>query len=188
MIMRVEAMETEGLSVPQTIQEQIALMNDAKGRLLAFVDGLAEPVFDGPSSYAEWSPKDHVAHLGAWAIGVGVLLTKGHRWQAMGLSEAFTAADYDLEKMNEAIYAAYRNISGVEVKAFFNKAHQTILNALATMQDGDLQRPYGFFQPQEQDDGDLTPIISWVAGNTYHHYDEHLAWIKEGLARQLKNN
>lgn len=47
----------------------------------------------------------------------------------------------------------------------------------------DLFRTYSYFQPDEPGEDSGRPIIAWIIGNTYEHYDEHRAWIEELIAR-----
>ena len=55
-----------------------------------------------------------------------------------------------------------------------------MLDALAPLSDEDLQRPYSDFDPAATQGADR-PIIGWIVGDTYDHYDEHRGWIEELL-------
>jgi hypothetical protein len=48
------------------------------------------------------------------------------------------------------------------------------MDKLQSLSDNDLQRPYNHYQPGSNADA---PAISWVVGNTYEHYAQHISWI-----------
>jgi hypothetical protein len=56
------------------------------------------------------------------------------------------------------------------------------MTALEKLSDADLQKPYSHYQPGDPDE--KRPVIEWVAGNTYEHYEEHAGWIKELVAQR----
>ena len=61
----------------------------------------------------------------------------------------------------------------------FQSAHQQMLQALDTLNDQDLYRPYSSYVP----DGSSRrsePVINWIIGNTYEHF-EHQNYIRAQL-------
>ena len=49
------------------------------------------------------------------------------------------------------------------------------------MSDADLQRPYNHYQPSSDRQ---QPVIGWIIGNTYGHYEEHQPWIAAIVASE----
>ncbi|NJN19248.1 MAG: ClbS/DfsB family four-helix bundle protein [Oscillochloris sp.] len=45
-----------------------------------------------------------------------------------------------------------------------------------------LQLPYRHYQPAEQRPDADEPVINWVIGDTYGHYEGHRLWIEQALA------
>jgi hypothetical protein len=125
-----------------------------------------------------YSAKDHLAHLTAWERGIVALLQKKPRFQAMGVEEAFVAGK-TMDDMNEVIYQRNRQRPLIEVLADFEQEHRALLGILAGMDDADLFRPYSYYQPDEPGRDDGRPILSWIAGNTYEHFNEHAGWLRE---------
>jgi hypothetical protein len=54
--------------------------------------------------------------------------------------------------------------------------HNQVLDALGPMTFADLM------QPRFADDPEARPLINWVIGNTYDHYQEHRQTIQDGLS------
>ena len=55
-----------------------------------------------------------------------------------------------------------------------------MLAAVSKLSDTDLLRPYSDFDstPPTLE----APIEGWIHGNTFEHYDEHIGWLRAGLA------
>jgi hypothetical protein len=53
------------------------------------------------------------------------------------------------------------------------------MSALDQLTYEDLQLPYNRYQTDSEGVTGLDqPVIGWVAGDTYDHYEEHIQWIK----------
>ena len=52
--------------------------------------------------------------------------------------------------------------------------HQRLPEKVESLTDEDLQRPYSHYQPTSDR---AEPVIEWVKGSTYEHYEEHTPWI-----------
>jgi hypothetical protein len=130
-----------------------------------------------------WSAKDHVAHLSAWEESLIALLAGRDRGAAIGLGrdEADTPG-HDVDAINALIQRRSRDRSLGDVLAAFRETHQRCVAAVEALSDEDLARPYSHFQPN--DPGNTHPVIGWIVGNTYEHYDEHAGWIAQLLAKQ----
>jgi hypothetical protein len=71
--------------------------------------------------------------------------------------------------------------SHAEVRAMLEESHTRMIATLRAMQDADLIRPYSFYNPEAPEDRRDAPIVGWIAGNTFGHYQEHRPWV-EALA------
>ena len=49
------------------------------------------------------------------------------------------------------------------------------------MDDAALYLPYSHYQPGAPPYNDQ-PVIGWIAGNTFGHYEEHIEWLHSLLA------
>jgi hypothetical protein len=120
-----------------------------------------------------WSVKDHLIHLALWEQGIVALLQRQPRWAAMGVDEAAVAAT-DMDGLNDILVAQNKQRPLAEVLAAFRQAHQQMLAVLTDMSEADLYRSHADYIPGGRED----PIIGWVMGNTFEHYEEHQAWIE----------
>jgi hypothetical protein len=125
-----------------------------------------------------WNVKDQIAHLAAWERGVAYMLQKRPRYAGMGLDKA-SWYDLTMDEINAVIHRQYLDVSLEEVLAYYQEAHQELLAALEKLSDEDLFRPYSYYQSDDSSRDAEQPIINWISGNTYEHYDEHLRIIRE---------
>ena len=66
-----------------------------------------------------------------------------------------------------------------ESLAYLRATHEAVMKRLSSLTDAELQLSYNHYQPNEpRDDSDDRPAVEWVAGNTWEHYAEHIAWIQ----------
>jgi hypothetical protein len=127
----------------------------------------------GPSG---WSIKDHLAHLATWELGIVELLRHRPRFAAMQIEEAITQGKSE-EEINDLIYQRHAKLSLSEVMNEFRTAHQQMLQTLGRLADEDLFKPYLHYLP-EGSEGRQDPVINWIIGNTYEHFDEHHSYIR----------
>jgi hypothetical protein len=138
-------------------------------------DGLRVTGSDG------WAVKDHVIHLGAWELSLLGLLDGRDRVAAMGVP----GVEPETESINRAVWALHRNKTAEEALAFFAGTHSQLISALDKLGYDDLQLPYSHYQSETKGvEGVDRPVIGWVAGNTYEHYEEHIPWIASLAAQR----
>jgi hypothetical protein len=141
--------------------------------------GLDEDAKSRVNPASGWAIKDHLLHLAAWERGISYLLTGRPRYEGMGLSAA-QWHDLTMDEINTLLTDAGRGCSAAEAMAQIRMSHEEMVGALAALDDADLRRDYSAFDPSEEPAGQ--PIIGWIIGNTYEHYQEHLGYIRETLA------
>jgi uncharacterized protein (TIGR03083 family) len=127
---------------------------------------------------SEWSVKDHLVHIAAWEQSTLALIEGRDRQAAMGVPDAKP----EIETINDAVFRLRQSDSPDQVLADFRRSHEQLMTALEKLSDADLQQPYSHYQPGDPDE--KRPVIEWVAGNTYEHYEEHAGWIKELVAQR----
>lgn len=135
----------------------------------------------GPSG---WAVKDHLNHLTAWELGMVEHLQHRSRFAIMQVEDAVSQGKSE-DEINEVIYQRSASLSAREALDRFRAAYRQLLAVFDTLSDDDLYQPYNSFLPGEgkfpgsrRED----PVINWVEGNTYQHFEEHNQWIKELLA------
>jgi uncharacterized damage-inducible protein DinB len=124
-----------------------------------------------------WSVKDHLAHIGAWEHSLLALIEGRDRLAGMGLREP---VDENTDAVNEAVRKVHENDTADEALGYFRDSHAQLVAALGKLSDANLEQPYNHYQPSDPDQ--KRPVVAWVAGNTYEHYAEHIAWINQLLS------
>ncbi len=127
-----------------------------------------------------WAIKDHLNHLAGWERGVAWLLSGRSRYEGMGVTQEEWST-LEMDQVNHLIYERGRERTGAEALAALRDAHQDMLDALAPMGDADLLRPYTDFDPQQTRWADR-PILGWIVGDTFEHFEEHRGYIQTILA------
>ena len=162
---------------PQGKAELLDRIKRARASLDEAIDGLSDGQLSVPGPNGDWAVKDHLAHLAAWELGIAALLQRRPRYGAMQLDKK-TVLTSDTDGLNAIIYQQNKGRSLEHVRAAFRMAQRELLAALGGLTDSDLFKTYSHFQPDEPGEESRAPIMGWIAGNTYEHYEEHRAWIK----------
>jgi hypothetical protein len=161
---------------PQSKAEVMALIDERWTELQQLIGGLSpvereRPLGDG------WSAKVHLAHLAGWERSLLALLRGEERIVAMGLVPDPTR---DEEAINAALAAKAAPLPFEEVQIDSNAVHADVVATLAGMSDDDLMKPYSHYQPKDTP-YQPRPVVGWVNGNTWEHYEEHIGWLRAGL-------
>jgi hypothetical protein len=162
-----------------TKDELLRRLEAAWDELLEVLVGLDDAAKSRVNPESGWAIKDHLSHLAVWESGITYLLTGRPRHEGMGIS-AEQWRDLTMDEINTVLYQAGRDRSPAEAMAHMRMAHEEMLNTLTALNDADLRRDYAEFDSGERPTGQ--PIIGWIIGNTYEHYQEHLGYIREALA------
>ena len=177
--------ETTGAETPSSVRDKADLLERIQRSRLALdatLDRLSEAQLTAPGPDGGWSVKDHLAHITAWEQGIVALLHRRPRWAAMGLDEAaIRGADEDA--INAVLYEQAKDRPLDDVLAAFHDSYRQILVTVDGLSDADLFRTYSHYAPDEPGEDSGDPIIGWIIGNTYEHYDEHHRWIKALVER-----
>jgi hypothetical protein len=155
-------------------------------RIHAAREGLEKAIsLMGPEELDEvleggWSIKDHLTHLAAWELGVAELLQRRSRFAAMGVEEVLERHPSE-DELNAVLFQRNAGMTVSEAMAFFHAAHQQMLAALGALKTEDLFRPYADFisDAAADDTPPQDPVIQWVIGNTYEHFDLHRGYLEK---------
>jgi hypothetical protein len=166
---------TEQMSKTE-LMDRMAAGYEALERVVAGLDGrqISHP---GPEG---WAIKDHLFHLAAWERGIAWLLSGRLRTEGMEIT-AEEWYNLTMDQVNDLVYHRNRERTAAEALAAFREAHQAMLDALAPLSDADLQRPYADYGEGGGQSADR-PIVGWIIGDTYDHFEEHLTYIQAILA------
>lgn len=173
------------MSDAERVQTKTALLDRIDrgwARLDGLVSRLSAAQLTTPDATTGWTLKDHLSHLTAWEAGIAALLRHAPRYPAMGFDLA-TVQQLSMDELNERIVARDRDLPLDTVLARWRQTHADLLTALAPLSDEDLQRGYNHYQPDEPGKEAGRPIIDWVAGNSFAHYEEHIPWMARAVGQ-----
>jgi hypothetical protein len=129
-----------------------------------------------------WTVKDHLAHLAAWEAGTVAMLRKLPRFAAMGLDPAFVDASSE-EEINQRIFELNHEQPLGEILENYRHTHQLMMQTIDELSEEELYHTYSYFQPDDPGEDRGIPVIEWVKGNTYDHFDSHTEWIRKLIGR-----
>lgn len=126
-----------------------------------------------------WSVKQHVAHIAAWEASLVALLRRQSRPAAMGVPDDIWAA-HEIDAVNASIANAAAPETFESVLQRFHAIHGEVLTELKKLTDADLARPYSDFDTNPA--YATEPIEGHLGFDTFDHYEEHIGWLRAGLA------
>ena len=129
-----------------------------------------------PRSPDGWAVKDHLVHVAAWEQWLIALFEHRDKLAAMGAGDA----NREIDDVNAVVYENHRDDSVDDAMRYYRESHEQLTRSLRDLSTEDFERPYKtFFDPGKE--SDEQPVLVAVGANTYEHYAEHVAWIKEQL-------
>jgi hypothetical protein len=153
-------------------------------RLQAFVDSYSEEQLTQPTDAAGWTAKDHLMHLAVWQGSMIDVMDKKPRWECMNVPKDVWATldtgSYD--EVNAHIQQQHKNLNLAEVRAELQQRADAFVKRIEEMPAEDLQRPYKDFNPYASNETE--PLIEYLKGNSYDHYDEHMPWMRAVIESQ----
>ena len=159
------------------VNQEIEPIAKSWEKLTSLVDALGPEKLELTGN-GQWAVKDHLVHIAAWERSLLGLLNGDDMRTAMGVPDASEG----LDQLNEAIWLKHRHDSVDAVLDYWRNSHEALMQKLGALSDADLRRSYNHYQPNDpRDPGDDRPVVEWVAGDTYEHYDEHARLIQDIL-------
>ncbi len=120
-----------------------------------------------------WSIKDILAHIAAWHHRLLAWLHAAVRHEEPTISGPDSVEEMDA--LNAQFYQENKSRPLDEVLVDFRITHQQIMDIVQPMPEDDLMSPHRFAWSQGK------PLWHLIAGDTFEHYEEHLAQIQEWL-------
>ena len=121
-----------------------------------------------------WSIKDMLAHIASWHHRLLAWLDAAVRNQEPTISGPDNVEE--MNALNAQFYQENKSRPLDEVLADFLITHQQIMDIVQAMPEEDLMSTHRFAWSQGK------PLWHFIAGDTFEHYQEHLAQIQEWLA------
>jgi hypothetical protein len=133
------------------------------------LDGLTEEQMHQPGVVGEWSIKDILAHITAWQTRLITTLFKVEK----GFTPDTTEGGKTVDQMNKKFYREMKDRSFDQVWDDLDSSYHQLLSRLAGWKEKDLFDPKHFKWMK----GD--PFAVYITGDSYEHYAEHAAQIRE---------
>lgn len=166
----IEILNSGAGKMPQA--ELVARIEEGFQNFNQYLDALTEQQLTQPTDAAGWTAKDHVIHLATWEDSILALLEGAAQWDRMNVDrEIWKQGD---DAINAVIQQRYQDMPLADVRRTFRENHQRVLDKLQSLPDEALHRPYNHYQPKSKQE---RPVILWIQGNTYQHYEAHQPWI-----------
>ena len=158
-----------------TADEVRARIREKRQELVDLVATIEPAQLEAPGPDGGWAIKDHLVHIAAWEQWLLALFERRNLLEAMGAG----AAGRNVDEINAVVYEKHRNDSVKNALAYFSDSHHELMRVLDRQTTEDFEQPYHVFFPPAQGEAASQPVLDAVAANTYDHYAEHIAWIKE---------
>jgi len=153
-------------SLPKDKADLLARIQREWRALMQAVEKLTPEQMTRPGE-SGWSVKDNLAHLAAWEHFMLRYHLHGEPpHAAMEVDEA-TYERLDEDGMNAVLYERNKDRPVDDVLSGLRRSHEQVLAVLEHTTFADLTKP------RHADDPKKRPVMDWVTGNTYEHYQEH---------------
>lgn len=170
------------MSQPNTKAELLHRIRDRHADMEQLLSSLSSAQMRAPELDAGWSVQDSLAHIAAWEK---ILLDMAGKYQR-GESVILWAPGFEIvgdngqEQMNR--YNAYlfeqnRDRALTDVLDDFRETFMQIVALIESLSDAEI------FDANHFPARNGRPLITFIVGDTYEHYDEHIGWIHDWLAR-----
>ena len=160
--------------LPQSTSELLAVIEHEWKALMQVVDRLTPPQMTTPDA-GGWSPKDNLAHLGAWMRYMkDAYLYKMPGYQAMGIEQE-KWKQLDETGINAVLFERNRSRTAADVVDGLKSTYADIVQTLKGFAFADLMKPLRESGP------DTRLVIESVLGNTSEHFREHRLNIEKAV-------
>jgi uncharacterized protein (TIGR03083 family) len=148
---------------PASKQQLLALVRSAWSTLDAGIAPLSDEQLSRPGVAGNWSVKDILAHVTWWQLRM--LLKLNNEGEAFALP----GEDHEttIQRINDEVYREHRDQSPAEIKAAFYASFQRVMQGLS-----------GYAEEF------LLAHVEDIAADTWDHYAEHAASIRDWVNRQ----
>ncbi len=140
----------------------------------ALLSSLSEQQMTTAGVNGKWSVKDNLAHLIAWQ-GRTLNLLQAIR---QGVELPDPTPSMTEEQINEKFYQENKFLPLDKVLTDFRSTYSQMVNAVQMTSEEDLNKPISWL--------DDRPVVVYIVGNTYEHYQEHGQIIQDWLANSSR--
>jgi uncharacterized protein (TIGR03083 family) len=158
--------------LPQNKAELLRRIDDEWAALERLIESLTEEQMSKPDA-SGWTIKDNLAHIAIWEEFMRLHhLHNLPAHEVLDIDEGMYERG-DEDEMNDIFWQRSKNRSASDVLFELRQVHEQMLVDLAQMSFADLMKQH------YPDDPEASPVLCWVIGNTYEHYQEHRLTIEK---------
>ena len=168
----------ENPPAPVNKTELLSRIKTSYSSLFGLVENLDSALLDKSLEGGGWSIKDILAHITSWE---DVLIRFHIQAQPFDQVVGLETADYwetSEDETNEHFYRRHRDWSGERVLSYLQATHGRLIEALEALPEERLADPTVHSGDNAQA---MSPLINYVIGNTYEHFEEHITMIQKIL-------
>jgi len=133
-----------------------------------------------PGDEGQWSVKDVIAHIAHYERWMAAFLESVARGEKPVVSELDRL---ELHARNARIYELNRDVPLDRVLAEARQSYQRLVNAVRGLEDGDFLPGSRFSLPIREIWGDDYPLAEAIGGDSFDHYDDHIAPLRAWLSQ-----
>lgn len=137
--------------------------------LQSALDGLTEEQMHQPGVVGEWTIKDVLAHITAWQTRLITALFKAEK----GFTPDTIESGQTVDQLNEKFYREMKDRSFEQVWDDLDASYYQLLTRLQGWKEKELFDAQRFKWMKGE------PFERYIAGDSYEHYAEHAAQIRE---------
>ncbi|UYN91167.1 MAG: ClbS/DfsB family four-helix bundle protein [Anaerolineales bacterium] len=165
------------MSEQASVQKEKLLQDMQTGweTLQAFIAQYSDEQLAGPTDAVGWTAKDHLIHLALWEGSMLAVMDQTPRWEYMQVpKQVWSTLDTGYDEVNAHIQQQHKSLGAVREQ--LANRHAAVVARVQSMPAEALQLPYVHYQPLAVDE--TAPLILYLSGNTFDHYDEHIPWMR----------
>ena len=166
--------DATALARPKDKSELLERIQREWNALLQMIEKLSPEQATRPGS-GGWSVKDNLAHLAAWEQLMLRSYLGGQPQHEVLKIDVADFADLDEDGINAIFYERNKDFPPQQVLRGVKQSHAQVVETLEKMPFDEL------LKVRYPDDPEQRPMLDWVIGNTYEHYQEHRRYIEELL-------
>lgn len=159
-------------TLPQDTTQLLHQIDQEWTHLIAEVAKLTPEQLTTPAADG-WAVKDHLAHLTHWEQWLLRHHVAGEPAKDVLQVDADLLEEFDTDAVNAIILERSRNRTLADVLQDLHETHDKVVATLRALPFDKL------LQPRYADDPEQRPLLLWVAGDTYEHYQEHSAMLQK---------
>ena len=155
--------------------EILERLQTERRRLESNLEGLSDEALASQVIFGTWTVKDLLAHLAEWEARMPVWMAEARAGRReITPDEGLTWGQ--LDEFNRRVYNKYRDMPPAEVRAFFHRAHQALMDMVEGMPEEEIitSGVYAFTGKGA--------VYNWLVA-----YAEHDRWGKTEIRRWRKS-